>query len=160
MASPAQVARHPIHPMLIVFPIGLWVFAFICYTVFMLGGGDVWRTVALYAMAGGIIGAALAAIPGMIDLLSMQPTRTRTIGIWHMILNISVLTLFAVSFGLQIAAVATNAVSYALALIAVLLLLVSGWLGGEMVYVHGSGTQQCDEAHGFRAAGQEPLARA
>lgn len=144
--SRAKIAHHPIHPMLIVFPIGLWIFSFVCYSVFMLGGPEVWRVVAIYAMGGGIIGAALAAVPGMIDLFSMNPSKARSVGIWHMLINVSVLTLFAVAFFLHIGGYSDDAVTYVISAIAVLLLLVSGWLGGELVYVYGVATRAYQEA--------------
>src|SRR5690348_7249457 len=72
MQTPASIARHPIHPMLVPIPIGLWIFSFVC-DLFHAGGAtaEAWTTVAFYTMAGGIIGALLAALPGLIDLLSL-----------------------------------------------------------------------------------------
>lgn len=141
----AKIARHPVHPMLIVFPVGLWIFSFVCYSVFMLGGPAVWRTVAIYSMGGGIVGAALAAVFGMIDLFSMYPSRARSIGIWHMLINVSVLTLFLVAFFLHIGGQSDDTVTYVISAIAVVLLLVSGWLGGELVYVLGVGVADSQE---------------
>jgi len=69
VSTRASVYRHPVHPMLIVYPLGLWVFSVICYLIYLLGNVRVWHTVALYAMGGGIIGGAAAAIPGLIDFL-------------------------------------------------------------------------------------------
>ena len=69
--------------MLVPFPIGLWVFSLVCDLIFAFGAtSPVWKTVALYSMAGGIIGALAAAVPGLIDLLSLppEPRRTRTTG--------------------------------------------------------------------------------
>ena len=136
MGSRASLARHPIHPMLIVFPIGLWIFAFIAHIIAAATHSLPWHHAALYTMAGGLIGAVLAAIPGFIDLLAMPRSRARTIGVWHMILNLIVLTLFAVAFFMRIAG-QTGAMPWVLSILAVLLLGVSGWLGGHLVYVHG-----------------------
>jgi uncharacterized membrane protein len=72
MASPASVAKHPLHPMLVAFPIGLWVFSLVCDIVRLFGGAPVWSTLALYTIGGGIAGALLAAIPGFIDYLSID----------------------------------------------------------------------------------------
>jgi len=57
MASPASIARHPIHPMLVVFPIGLWVFSFVADLVRVAGGAPLWTDLAFYSMLGGLIGA-------------------------------------------------------------------------------------------------------
>jgi uncharacterized membrane protein len=73
MSSPAGIAHHPIHPMLVAFPIGLWVFSFICDLGYLFGGhNDVWASVAFYSLMGGIIGAVAAAVPGRIDFGSMK----------------------------------------------------------------------------------------
>jgi uncharacterized membrane protein len=65
MKTPASIAGHPIHPMLVALPIGLWIFSLVCDLVFAFGGAsENWRLVAVYTLAGGIIGALLAAVPG------------------------------------------------------------------------------------------------
>jgi uncharacterized membrane protein len=64
MASPASIKKHPVHPMLVAFPIGLWVFALVCDLVRAAGGNSVWQAVALYCIGGGIVGALVAAIRG------------------------------------------------------------------------------------------------
>src|SRR5687767_5627788 len=71
MRTPASIAGHPIHPMLVAIPIGLWVFSFVCDLFVLSGRTGAWPTVALYTMVGGIVGALLAAVPGFIDLLSL-----------------------------------------------------------------------------------------
>src|SRR3712207_1913155 len=72
MRTPASIAGHPIHPMLIPLPIGLWIFSFVCDVVYVTGfGGDQWLTVAFYTMVGGVVGAMIAALPGIIDMLSL-----------------------------------------------------------------------------------------
>ena len=91
--------------MLIVFPLGLWIFGFVAYIVYMANGLLSWRGASLYAMAGGIIGAVLAAVPGLIDLLSLRRSRVWTIGVTHMIANVTALVLFTIAFGVGIAAV-------------------------------------------------------
>lgn len=62
--------ERPIHPMLVVFPTGLWIFSLVCDVVHVTGTpGDAWATVALYRMVGGLVGALRPAVPGFIDLL-------------------------------------------------------------------------------------------
>src|SRR5215813_8270809 len=51
-------------------------------------GVAVWNDVAFYSMAGGIIGALLAAVPGLIDLISISDSKAKSIGIWHMTINL------------------------------------------------------------------------
>ena len=68
MRTPASIGKHPIHPMLIVFPIGLWFFSLACDLIRLAGAtNDAWSIVAFYAMVGGLFGALVAAVPGFID---------------------------------------------------------------------------------------------
>lgn len=72
MASPASIGGHPIHPMIIPFPIALWVFSLVADVIFLWRGNPVWRNyIAFYALLAGIIGAVAAAVPGFIDWLSL-----------------------------------------------------------------------------------------
>ena len=57
MASPASIAKHPIHPMLIPFPIGLWVFSLASDIAYRAGAAPFWSDVAFWSMVGGTIGA-------------------------------------------------------------------------------------------------------
>lgn len=140
MRTPASIARHPIHPMLVTFPIGLWIFSFVCDLIFAFGSGaPVWKTVALYTMVGGLIGALAAAIPGLIDLLSLPPEPRKT-AIVHMSINLTVVVLFIINIWLRVSAGDAGAASTGtvwLSLIAVCLLAISGWLGGKMVFESG-----------------------
>jgi uncharacterized membrane protein len=138
MASPASIAKHPIHPMLVVFPIGLWIFSLISDVIYAMGwGASVWNDVAFYTMAGGIVGALIAALPGFVDLFSMSKPKVKAIGIWHMSINLLVVALFALNLWMRYDAAPGAALPIWLSVIGVVLLGVSGWLGGEMVYVHG-----------------------
>jgi uncharacterized membrane protein len=136
MRTPASIAKHPIHPMLITIPIGLWIFSFVCDLVFVLGnGGENWRIVAFYTMAGGIVGALLAAIPGFIDLVSLPPGVKR-IALVHMSINLGIVVLYVINLWLRTRTAESTAPQW-LSVIAIALLAVSGWLGGRMVHVHG-----------------------
>lgn len=155
MASPASIARHPIHPMLVAFPIGLLVFSLICDLIQSIGwGGAVWADVAFYSMAGGIVGALLAAVPGLIDLLSLSG-RPKTLGIWHMCINLLVVAIFVIDFWLRTTDVATSNTPVLLSVIGVAFLGVSGWLGGQMVYVHGVAVEPQDSPRPLGSARSE-----
>jgi uncharacterized membrane protein len=140
MRTPANIARHPIHPMLVPLPIGLWVFSFACDLIFTFGAHTpVWKTVALYTMVGGLIGALAAAIPGLIDLLSL-PRDPRKTAIIHMSVNLTVVALYAVNIWMRVSAGDAGAGSTTpvwLSTVAIGLLLISGWLGGKLVYEGG-----------------------
>jgi uncharacterized membrane protein len=143
MASPASFNGHPIHPMIIPFPIALWVFSLVADVIYLWRGNPVWRDwIAFYALLAGIIGAAAAAMPGLIDWLSLTDKAVVKIANWHARLNVIALLVFASSFYLRTTS-GTSLVSgsytipVALSVLGVGLITISGWLGGEMVFKHG-----------------------
>jgi uncharacterized membrane protein len=145
MSSPANIKNHPIHPMLVALPIGLWIFALVCDVVFASGGSGNWNTVAFYCVAAGIAGALLAAVPGFIDYLSIDEAAMKRIGTYHLLLNLGAVILFAINLWLRLQLPATSRVPLLLSIVGVAGLGVSGWLGGEMVYVKGMAVQAVEE---------------
>lgn len=142
MRTPASIAGHPIHPMLVTLPIGLWIFSFVCDLTFVLGSGaSLWYTLSFWTMIGGIAGAIVAAIPGTIDMLSLEGA-TKKIALTHMAINLSVVLLYAVNLGMRIGGDAVAGVPLVLSIVSVSMLAVSGWLGGHMVYVHRVGVNE------------------
>jgi uncharacterized membrane protein len=129
--------------MLITIPIGLWVFSFVCDLVVYFSDGSeagvLWFMIGYWTMAGGLVGALLAAIPGLIDLLSLTDRRIRNIATTHMSINLAVVVLYAINLWMRSAEPPDFLVGMGLSVIGIMLLLVSGWLGGEMVHVHGVG---------------------
>ncbi|HZQ74690.1 MAG TPA: DUF2231 domain-containing protein [Burkholderiales bacterium] len=135
MRTPARIAKHPIHPMIVPIPIGLWLFSLACDLVHRFGGSSPnWEIVAYYAMVGGIVGALIAAIPGLVDVFSL-PDSVKPIGFSHMGLNLAIVVLYLVNAWMRRDGVTDGLIW--LSVISVLLLGVSGWLGGEMVYARG-----------------------
>jgi uncharacterized membrane protein len=140
MRTPARIGSHPIHPMLIPFPIGLLVFSLICDLVSLASDDpETWATVAFYSMVGGFIGALVAAVPGVIDLLSLAERKVKKIALTHMAINLVAVTLYAVNIGLRVTGADSHYVPLLLSVVAIVLLGISGWLGGEMVYAHAVG---------------------
>src|SRR5581483_2729435 len=156
MSSPASIKNHPLHPMLVALPIGLWIFALVCDIVFAAGGAPAWSTVALYCIGAGVIGALLAAVPGFIDYLSIHEAAMRRIGTYHMLLNLCAVVLFAVNFWLRFELPATSRVPLILSIIGVVGIGISGWLGGEMVYVKGMAVQAVDDLSKKQQAKEQP----
>jgi uncharacterized membrane protein len=146
MSTPASVARHPIHPILVALPIGLWVFSVVADLVFHLGrASTVWKDVAYYTLGGGIVGAVLAAVPGLIDFFSITDAKAGRVGIAHMVANLVALVIFGASFWLRwIDTVGFLPAAFSIA--GLLALGVAGWLGGELVFVHGMGVKPPKEA--------------
>ena len=155
MKTRASVAEHPIHPMLVPFPIALWIFSLACDLIYLFGfGGPVWKDVALYTMMGGIIGGLAAAIPGYIDYRSLTDPVIVRIAQMHMAINVGLVLLFTVNAGLRMLNGPEAVLPVLLSFLGVAALGVSGWLGGELVYVQGVAVQpQRDTtAPGRRAA--------
>ena len=142
MATRASIARHPIHPMFVVFPIGLWVFAFVCDLFYHWGTfNPLWKDVAFYAMAGGFIGALVAAVPGLVDYGTIVDARVKRLGTTHLVLNLLVVAAYAVNLWIRRTAMPDAVGPVWLSLASLIVLVISGWLGGEMVYVHGVGVE-------------------
>src|SRR5512134_554867 len=136
MSTPASIRRHPLHPMLVTIPIGLWVFSFVCDLFYLIGAEPVWAVVAFYALAGGELGALVAAVPGFIDFLALRSPGARRVAATHMGLNLALVALVALNLWLRWNTEAT-ALPIALSALMVVMLAVSGWLGGHLVHVLG-----------------------
>ena len=139
MKTPASIAGHPIHPMLVPIAIGCFLFSF-ASDLLCLATGDtqLWPTLAYYTMVGGILGALAAAVPGLIDLLSLSGY-TKSVAIKHMSINLLVVAIYVVNAWMRHGNPQSLKVPMILSLVTVLMLLVSGWLGGKMVYEAGVG---------------------
>lgn len=159
MASPASVERHPIHPMLVVFPIALFIFSLISDFIYRGGGDPAWNNTAWYTMGGGILGGLAAAVPGLIDYMSIRGAQTKRVATLHMGLNLTVIVLFIVSFIMRPnMEVGANA-PLVLSIVGVATLLVSGWLGGSLVYIHGMAVDPheiCEVSHERETHGARP----
>jgi len=148
MASPASIGGHPVHPMIIPFPIALWVFSLVADLIFLWRGNPVWRDhIAFYTLLAGIIGAVAAAVPGFVDWLSLKNPSVVKIANWHARLNVIALLVFAASFYLRTrggSALVSGSynIPIALSVFGVILISISGYLGGEMVFKHGVGVDQ------------------
>jgi len=137
MRTPASIRGHPIHPMLVPVAIGCFVFSFASDVLRLANDSATpWVALAYYTMIGGILGALAAAVPGFIDLLSLRGPVKRT-AIAHMLINLTVVALYVFNAWLRHGDPHAAGLPVALSAIAILLLLVSGWLGGKMVYESG-----------------------
>jgi uncharacterized membrane protein len=145
MASPASIKKHPIHPMLVALPIGLWIFALVCDVVRAAGGSANWGTVAMYCVAAGIVGALIAAVPGLIDYFSIDEAEMKRIGTLHLAINLGAVVIFAINLWLRFRLPAASSVPLALSIIGVLAIGLGGWLGGEMVYIKGMAVEAVEK---------------
>lgn len=141
MESRVKLAGHPVHPMLVVFPLGLLGTAVLFDIIYLISSNSRWTFAAYYMIAAGLIGGLAAAVFGLLDWLGIPSgTRAKRIGGWHGLGNAAVLALFFLSWMLRRGTPMeppTGAVVAGLA--ALVLSVVAAWLGGELVYRLGVG---------------------
>jgi uncharacterized membrane protein len=144
MHAKARLFGHPIHQMLIVFPLGLLGTSLLFDILHLATGGDHWALVSYYMIAAGILSGLVAAPFGLIDWLSIPGgTRAKRIGLLHGGGNVVVLLLFVLSWFLRRdLPTAPGGLEVGLSAAGVLLALVTGWLGGELVDRLGIGVDE------------------
>jgi uncharacterized membrane protein len=144
MHAKARLFGHPIHQMLIVFPLGLLGTSLLFDILYIATDGEQWALVSFYMIAAGILSGLLAAPFGLIDWLSIPGgTRAKRIGGLHGGGNVVVLLLFALSwFFRRDLPTDPSGLEIGLSAFGVLLALVTGWLGGELVDRLGVGVDE------------------
>ncbi len=153
MESKAKLFGHAIHPILIVFPLGLLATAVIFDVIYLATGAEQWAAISFWLIAAGVIGGLAAAVPGAIDWIAIPAnTRAKSIGLLHGGGNIVVVVLFLVSWllrrdggsGFEMAG-APGTLALVCSFAGIALALFTGWLGGELVERLGVGVD--DGAH-------------
>lgn len=142
--STAKIGSHPIHPMLIPFPIATLVGALVADIVFAMSGDLFWARAATYLLGAGIATALLAAVFGFIDFFGSQRVRDLSHAWQHMFANLLAVVVAVVNFLLRLgdegdAVLPTGLI---LSAVTVAILTFSGWRGGDLVYRHGVGTPE------------------
>lgn len=139
MESRAKILGHPIHQMLIPFPLGLLGTAVVFDIVYLIWGNPTMVTVSFWMITAGIIGALAAAPFGFFDFLAIPSgTRAKTVGRVHGIGNVIMLLLFAGSWYLRYSSQdlvphLPSMLALALSFSGFALSAATGWLGGELV---------------------------
>jgi uncharacterized membrane protein len=135
MESRAKIFGHAIHPILIVYPLGLLSAAVVFDIIYLVTGNPTWTTVSFWMIAAGIIGGLLAAVFGLIDYLGIPSgTRASRIGLLHGLTNLGVVILFIASWLMRrYSPDVPSTAAFALSFIGVAAALLGGWLGGELV---------------------------
>ncbi|MCC7208383.1 MAG: DUF2231 domain-containing protein [Anaerolineae bacterium] len=136
MESRVKLFGHPIHPMLIVVPLGLLSIAFLFDVLYGLTGNREFAQVSFYNIVAGLIGGVVAGVFGFLDWLAIPAgTRAKRVGLFHALGNSAVTVLFFLSLLMRANAPdrLPDTTAFLLALVAVAFAGVSGWLGGELV---------------------------
>jgi uncharacterized membrane protein len=155
--SKIKVLDHPVHPMLVAFPITFFTTTLVAFVVYAVGGDVTWFLIGYWANVAGVISALVAAVPGFVDWLGIpNHVEAKRVGALHMVLNLVVVAIFAINLGVQRAyiddAVPPSTLAVLLSAVGVLTLLVSGYFGWSLVQTHHVGVnltreQQALEPH-------------
>jgi uncharacterized membrane protein len=135
MESRVKLAGHPVHQMLIVFPLGLLATAVVFDVIFLVTDNVLWTQAAYFMIGAGVVTGLAAAVPGALDWLAIpRGTRAKRIGLIHGVGNVLVVALFALSWYLRSGQPASPPTEAVVAgLLGAGLSVVTGWLGGELV---------------------------
>ena len=135
MESRAKLFGHPVHQMLIVFPLGLLAMALVFDVMHLVTGNGYWSEIAFWMIAAGVVTGLLAAPFGFVDWLAIpRGTRAKRIGAIHGAGNVVVVLFYALSWSLR----GDNprepvALAYITAFLGGAISMFTGWLGGELV---------------------------
>jgi len=142
MQGKARIKDHPIHPMLVSFPIGFWTGSLISDILYFATDNDFWTQMGTTLMGFGILGALGAAVFGFIDYFTVpMPMKVKRTATKHMLLNLGITTVYSFNLYLRSQNPETP-VGYALSVIAIAALMYSGWLGGDLAYEHRVGVKE------------------
>ena len=143
----AQIAGHPIHPMLIPFPIAFLVSTFVCDLIFWSTRNPAWSAASLYLLGAALVMAALAAAAGLMDFFGDERIREMSSAWHHMIGNVVAVTLAIINWYLRYSGGDAAVLPWGLALstLVVLILLYTGWQGWGLVYAGRVGVEEAPE---------------
>jgi len=136
MGGLRSIRGRPIYPLLVVFPIGLWIVSFGCDIAYYAGTHNLfWKGVAFYSMFWGVVCALVDVVPGVIHYWSLRDRAAKDLAGAHMALNLIVLALFVLNLGIR-KNDSTDGEMFTvfLSLFSLGVLWISSWLGGDLVY--------------------------
>lgn len=137
MESRIKLLGHPIHPMLVVFPLALFSVAVLFDILYLATATDEFARFAFWSISVGLVVGLGAALFGLIDWLGIRSgTRARRVGAWHGLGNAVVVVLFLISWAMRLGDLeyAPGILPFVPAVLGVGIALVTAWLGGELVY--------------------------
>jgi uncharacterized membrane protein len=144
MQGKATIAGHPIHPILVTFPIGCFVAAVVCDIISIWAGPVFWAPMSTWLLLFGVLGALLAAFFGFVDYLTAPMTASaKNVAAWHMTLNIAMIIIFGWACAVRFLDHASVA-GHVLTGMGILILAAAGVLGGEVAHQHLVGSNEGD----------------
>ena len=135
MSEGAKIPGHSVHPILIIFPLGLLSTSVVFDIVYLVSERDTFELVAFWMVVSGVITGAAAAFFGWIDWFAIPATiRAKSVGLIHGGLVASVLLIFATRLYFRYSAVSqTSTLAIGFSIVGAALALIGGWFGGELV---------------------------
>ena len=136
--STAQIAGHPLHPMLVQFPIVCFILTLVCDVLYTQGHTEL-ATASTWLLIVGLVMGALAAVAGLTDFVGDKRIEGAD-AIKHAAANVTAVVLEIVNLVLRLKNPdSIGSTGVWISLVVVLILLYSGWMGGRLVYIHGIG---------------------
>lgn len=137
----AAIKGHPLHPLLVTLPVGFLVGALLSDLMYLGTVDAFWARASGWLIGAGLLTGALAAITGFIDFFGSERVRSISLVWYHFIGNAVALVIAAISLYLRVGEdlASVSGTHAILSILTVAILLVTGWLGGEMVFRHGVG---------------------
>lgn len=168
MRAKANLFGHAIHQMMVVFPLGLLIASIIFDIIGGITGATIWHHSAFWMIAAGGIGGLIAAAFGLIDWLAIPAgSRAKKVGLTHAGTNVVALVLFFISWLIRLGSPPSPAgLAYVFSAVGTVVLLVGGWLGGELIDRLGVGIDEgahinapssIKSPHGVRPLGRKPI---
>jgi uncharacterized membrane protein len=147
MYSKIKILGHPIHPLLVAYPIAFYTATLVCFIAYSVNHEIFWFRVGWVANLAGIIMAVVAALPGFIDWLFIpSASKAKKTGVFHLICNVTALLLFAACFFMlkdkwnDTAPDVTTAIVLSAA--GFLLTCVAGYFGYTLIQNHHVGVEE------------------
>jgi len=136
MRSRIHIKGHPLHPILVAFPIAFFIGALIFDVLAFIQGNDSFWQTGYYLLVAGIAFAVLAAIPGIVDFFSVVPPKSsgKKRAAKHGILNVIMLLIFMAVWFYRNDGDASPLIILIAEGVGVILMGISGWLGGTLVH--------------------------
>ncbi len=137
ITSTVAIAGHPIHPLLVVFPVTTLVLAFVTDAAYWLTQDLFWARASFWLIGIGLVSGVVAAVTGLLDFVRIKRVRQRQAGWSHLLLNVAALALTIVNFVLRLGKLtAVLPAGIVISAVVAILLGLSGWYGAELVYRH------------------------
>jgi uncharacterized membrane protein len=152
MYTKARIASHPIHPMLVAFPIALYTATVVALIVHASTTDPFWYRAAMYTCIAGVVMAVITAVPGLVDLITLPAhSKARETGLRHAAFNVLALLFFAATGAVIYGnwsreKILADAAPLTLGILGLASTLAAGWYGWTLVQTHHVGVAPTDRS--------------